>query len=339
MNRKLLPSIYGVFAFLILTILPGTVLAVSYDVNIIATVPGCGDEIIGTGEECDGSNQGGASCSSLGFASGPLSCSSVCTRITSACVAATPDGGGSVRSDYSYPDLPNTNIVVSGYSEPYARVQLLKDGQLTATAIANEGGHFQLTISGLNEGTYLMQLVSVSSLRIFARGETFPLRVVSGLTTRVSDVLLPPAVLVDETLTGVVFRGRAIPNTSIVMRIFNASTTIERLITTDNNGDFVSTIDNAQLPASLYQAELRLSFRGFEVITTIPKFQTNNLVNAGQNCLLTYDLSADCALNVVDFILARRYYQFSPTVLLFDYNNDGKQDLKDFSIMAYYWTG
>ena len=74
------------FLFLLNLSLVQFVFAQSYDVDIVATVPGCGDSVIQSGEQCDGSNFGGATCSNIGFTTGSLSCSSVCTLITSACL-------------------------------------------------------------------------------------------------------------------------------------------------------------------------------------------------------------------------------------------------------------
>jgi len=53
------------------------------------TGPVCGNGVIETGEDCDGTNLGGASCTSLGFSGGTLSCSSTCTYDTSACTTGT----------------------------------------------------------------------------------------------------------------------------------------------------------------------------------------------------------------------------------------------------------
>ena len=47
--------------------------------------PVCGNSVAETGEDCDGGDLAGASCSSLGFDSGILACSSSCTFDTSSC--------------------------------------------------------------------------------------------------------------------------------------------------------------------------------------------------------------------------------------------------------------
>lgn len=51
----------------------------------------CGNGVINSGEQCDGSNLGGQSCSTQGFAGGNLLCSSSCSFVTSQCSLG---GGG-----------------------------------------------------------------------------------------------------------------------------------------------------------------------------------------------------------------------------------------------------
>lgn len=54
----------------------------------------CGDGFIDPDESCEGANLNSATCSSLGYASGTLSCLSTCTFDTTSCVAASSGGGG-----------------------------------------------------------------------------------------------------------------------------------------------------------------------------------------------------------------------------------------------------
>jgi hypothetical protein len=49
------------------------------------TTAECGNAILETGEDCDGSDLGGQSCPSLGFMFGTLACTPACTFDTSAC--------------------------------------------------------------------------------------------------------------------------------------------------------------------------------------------------------------------------------------------------------------
>ncbi len=61
------------------------------------SAPTCGNGLLDSGEQCDGTNLGGATCTSKGFAGGTLSCSSSCTLVTSACTAS-PCGNGIIDS-------------------------------------------------------------------------------------------------------------------------------------------------------------------------------------------------------------------------------------------------
>lgn len=56
---------------------------------------GCGNGILETGEQCDGGDLGGATCTSLGYTSGTLACTSNCMLDTSGCAVC----GDGVRED------------------------------------------------------------------------------------------------------------------------------------------------------------------------------------------------------------------------------------------------
>jgi hypothetical protein len=57
-------------------------------IMMTAVVPGCGNEIIEDGEQCDGGVLQGATCVSLGFTGGTLQCSNSCSLNTEDCSSA-----------------------------------------------------------------------------------------------------------------------------------------------------------------------------------------------------------------------------------------------------------
>lgn len=164
-------------------------------VEITATVPGCGDGIIGPGEECDGGNLGGMSCSGLGYSGGVLSCTSACTLNTSQCSASSPGGGGSRRRQSGPVRIPDTNVVFTGTAYPRNTVTLLKDGQVVATSSADASGNFQMTISGLSGGVYNFSVYSEDPRGIRSALLTFPIKVTAGVTTKVGDIFVAPPIL------------------------------------------------------------------------------------------------------------------------------------------------
>jgi len=54
----------------------------------------CGDDVLDSGEECDGVELGGETCAGLGFDSGTLACTSACTFDTAECLMVTLCGDG-----------------------------------------------------------------------------------------------------------------------------------------------------------------------------------------------------------------------------------------------------
>ncbi|MHB8874304.1 MAG: FG-GAP repeat domain-containing protein [Myxococcaceae bacterium] len=54
--------------------------------------PFCGDGLVGEGEECDGSDLAGASCTTLGFDTGSLACDGACKFLTLSCVKRCGNG-------------------------------------------------------------------------------------------------------------------------------------------------------------------------------------------------------------------------------------------------------
>jgi hypothetical protein len=120
------------------------------------TDPICGNNIQESGEQCDGSDLGGASCVSQGFSGGTLLCASLCTFDTSSC---TSGGGGGGR----FVPPPVTGVIFSGRAYPGSSVTLLKDAQIVATTVAGPDANFQISISGLSAGSYIFSVYGEES--------------------------------------------------------------------------------------------------------------------------------------------------------------------------------
>src|SRR3989344_1929626 len=86
---------YIILLFSIFYFLNSNLIVSAASVNISADVQGfCGNGVVNSGEECDGSNLNGKSCSTQGFSGGTLSCNANCTFNTSACTSSGGGGGG-----------------------------------------------------------------------------------------------------------------------------------------------------------------------------------------------------------------------------------------------------
>lgn len=62
----------------------------SQQINATVKISICGNDVIEGGEDCEGANLNGKSCTTLGYSGGILSCDIACTFDTYACIPPTP---------------------------------------------------------------------------------------------------------------------------------------------------------------------------------------------------------------------------------------------------------
>jgi hypothetical protein len=312
-----------------------------YVVDIVAYVPGCGDGVIQGGEQCDGTNFGGTSCSSLGLGNGVVQCSSVCTVITNACVPTVPQTGGGTRieRDPIVPVITKTNVIVSGQAAPGAVVSVMRDAQPYGMAMAKADGTFQITIAGFIAGTYLLQVRAELGTIHHVMTDTFVVQVNKDSTTKVSDVLVPPIVRGGTVMAGgLELRGMAVPNTVVnVLRQGSLIGTGQ----VSSVGEFIITTDTPVARGERLELVMivtnRPPVRTFFTSTFIGESDT--AIEKPLSCLNSVDISGECRVDLKDFAIAVYTYLFKPVSARIDFNKDGQIDLVDFSIMAFYWTG
>lgn len=81
----------------------------------------CGNSIKETGEQCDGTDLGGTSCTSLGYYGGTLGCSAACQRQTNSCIFTAPQVSATPTINYSNggaTTLTNTNSTAVVFNFP-----------------------------------------------------------------------------------------------------------------------------------------------------------------------------------------------------------------------------
>jgi hypothetical protein len=312
--------------------------AQSYTVDIFAIVPGCGNGFIESTEECDGVNLGGSSCAALGFDSGTVTCSSVCTLVTTSCLLKTQSSSNATRLSGKTRDVPATNIIVAGLAAPQMSITLLKDGQRVGSGVVKPNGEFQITVSGMASGMYTMQVVGETVTGEYIRSKTFPIRVVADSTTKVSYVYLPAIGSVSETDVEYVVRGMSLPLSTVT--IWQGDTALPYSASVGIDGMYEIRIPKTVFPAP---TTVTIMTERDTIKTTSESFviatKEEAPVTAADDCSLPFDITGDCRANVIDFVIARSWFLKQVQDDSFDYNKDGKLDLVDFSIMAFHWTG
>ncbi len=318
--------------------------AFAITVEVTATVPGCGDGVIGIGEQCDGSNLGGSSCSSLGFTGGVLSCASLCTFNTTQCTSGSSGGGGGGGGG-GFTPIPSTNIVFTGRAYPKSTVTLLKDAEIVATTVAGANADFQVTISGSSGGNYLFSIYSEDAKGARSPLQTFPVSVTSGVTTKVSGIFIAPTIILDkrEVRRGdtITIFGQSVPGSEVTINVNSAEEFFIKK-PTDATGAYLLHFDTSVLETGEHHARSKASLNG--EITAFGKSAgfivgTKNIFAEVPKSAVKGDLNSDKRINLVDFsIVAYWYKRLNPPASV-DFNNDKKVDLIDFSIMAFHWTG
>ncbi len=308
----------------------------------------CGNDIIDSGEQCDGSNLGGQTCTSRGYTGGTLSCGGSCAFDVSACTSSAPPAppGGGGGGGYA---PPVTSVIFEGRAYPKSTVTLLKDAQVAATTITGADANFYISISGLSGGNYIFAAYSEDSKGIRSSLLTFPVSITSGATTKVSGIFIAPTISVDKSEVkrgdNIAIFGQSAPNSEITISV-NSDEEFFNKVNADKNGIYLYNFDTSPLEMAQHLTRSKAAYNG--EISSFSKsisflVGTKNIAKASQE-ILKGDLNADGRVNLIDFSIAAYWYK-RPISVEFAVkeserlNGDAKVDLVDFSIMAFYWTG
>ena len=333
--------IIAVFLILSALLLSCSVYASSQEAS--TTSPICGNNIQETGEQCDGLDLGGASCVSQGFAAGTLSCAALCTFNTSAC---TSDGGGGGGGGFVPPLV--TGVIFSGRAYPQSSVTLLKDAQIAATTIAGADANFQISISGLSAGNYIFSVYGEDSKGRRSSLLTFQVSVTQGAITSVTGIFIAPTIAVDKSTVkhgdNIAIFGQSAPEGEITIAV-NSEEEFFVKTTADDGGVYLYNFDTAVLEMGEHFTKSKTALNGEissfgQAVSFAVGTETTDKDTGADECSKTKtDLDCDGRINLVDFSIMAYWYGRSSPPSNIDLNSDNKIDLIDFSIMAYYWTG
>jgi hypothetical protein len=319
-------------------------------VNVSADVQSlCGNGSIDSGEQCDGSNLGGQTCVSRGYAGGTLTCNSNCAFNTSACASGGGGGGGGGGGFFAPP--PETAVVFSGRAYPKSAVTILKDAQIAATTVADANANFNATISGLSGGNYIFSVYSEDNKGIRSSLLTFPISVTTGAATRVGGIFIAPTISVDKSEVkrgeDIAIFGQSAPQADIIISVSSDEEFFGKALS-DKDGIYLYNFDTSFVNYGTHYTKSKASIGNIAVsnFSNVISFKvgTKTVFAQSTKCPLKGDLNNDCRVNLIDFSIAAYWYKRSlsaefklkETERL---NGDAKVDLIDFSIMAYYWTG
>jgi len=319
----------------------------SGEVEIDARVPGCGDSVIDVGEDCDTLNLNGKTCTTQGFTSGTLSCTASCAFNTSSCSLSSGGGGGGGGSSGS----SRAQVVLSGRAYPLSTITILKDAQVVAKTIADEGAEFQINVAGLSSGSYVFSVFGEDSQGFRSPLFTFPVSVTRGVLIKIDNIFIAPTLAVSKSQVKkgdpITLFGQSTPAAEVTLEV-NSEQQIFVKATTDTSGVYLHNFDSTVLEYGQHHVQSRAAFAAAissqSIKVPFAVGDKNILLDTKAPCPAKADLNSDCSVNLVDFSIAAFWYNriLNESFALREkekLNGDGKVNITDFSIMAFYWTG
>ncbi len=268
------------------------------------------------------------------------------SQVTATPVGSTTSGGGGGGGGYG---PGSASITFAGRAYPESTVTLLKDSQIAVATIAGPDARFEISLSGLSGGSYMFSLYSTDSNGNRSALITIPVTLAPGSSTYISGIFIAPTIAVDKPFVergeNIAIFGQTAPVGNVIISVHSNE---EILVNTpsDENGVYLYNFDTSPLELGGHSAKSRVTLAGeassfgnpvpfgVGVTSTIP---------VDPSCRRA-DVNCDGRVNLVDFSIAAYWYRRALSSEFLEIekarlSNDGKIDLVDFSIMAYYWSG
>ncbi|KKS65207.1 MAG: Clostripain-related protein [Parcubacteria group bacterium GW2011_GWC1_43_12] len=337
------------FIFFSQNISADTTSAVTFTVKISV----CGNDEKEFGEECDGEDFGGSTCQTQGFSGGAISCNPACEMNDSQCnniptatptpTSAVQPGGGGGGGSIAAPTV--AQAIFKGKAYPESKIALLKDAQKVAEMPAGPDANFEINISGLSPGSYIFGVSAEDKKGNRSITHTFSISVTAGTATTISGIFIPPTISLDkaEVKKGEALNifGFGIPQAEIAILI-NSEKEIVKKTTVQNDGGWLYKFNTLEIDYGDHSAKARAikddDISSFSSVLSF-KVGTKNTLSIPERAFNKSDLSKDGKTNLIDFSILAYWHKRKNPPADMDLNSDGKIDLKDFSIMAYNWTG
>lgn len=267
--------------------------------------------------------------------------------------APAPSGGGGGGG--GSPPLTTGGIVFLGTAYPGSKVVALKDAQQATEAMASSSGSFEMTLSALSAGSYAFLFSATDAKSDRSTLLPYSTTVIAGGVQRITDIIIPPTLRLDkvEVRKGdpIEASGYSASQAEVVVSLISEKTKTETvtMLTAGVDGSYRHSLPTTALALGTYSVRARTNLKtGQSAWGSLGSFTVGdkNVVTpvAKPACPPKGDLNGDCRVNIVDFSIAAFWFKrpltdVAKTTVDLNLVKDGAVDLKDFSVMAYYWTG
>jgi hypothetical protein len=239
--------------------------------------------------------------------------------------------------------------IFKGLSYPGSTISILKNGIVIAELPASPDGSFEIHVRSLAAGTYTFGVRAKDKSGLTSKLLSFTVYISGGIVTIIDGILIPPTVTSDyievKKRESITFFGSSVPNAEVRLS-FMSSVELLKSVITNASGTWKYTLDTSLLSYGDYEVKARsitmntlslysdsLTFRIGDVTRARPK--ASSLVGFRKKC----DLNDDGRVNLLDFSIMAFWYKRLGFPQKVDLNTDSKVNLTDLSILAYCWTG
>ena len=249
-------------------------------------------------------------------------------------------GGGAIGS--------GATVIFNGRAFPASPVTLLKDGQIVASTAAGGDAMFQITLTDLSTGSYIFSVYTEDSKGNRTSLQSFPLTVTPNVTINVGGVFIAPTIAVDKSQVkrgdNIAIFGQSVGKGEVTIHVGSENEYFLKT-TADKNGVYLYNFDTSVLENGQHSTKAKSAISG--EISDFGKavgFLVGNLnvaAVAGVKKSIKGDVNLDGKVNLIDFSIVAYWYKRPglPKTIDDRLNGDGKINLVDFSILAFNWTG
>lgn len=255
-------------------------------------------------------------------------------------------GGGGGGGGY-VPPTYQTSAVFKGIAYPGSNITLLENAQVAAVTQAGPDAKFEIDVSNFAPGTYTFGVWGSDPAGNRSETQTFTVTVENGAMTVISGIFLPPTLSVDRTQVKqgdvVTFLGYTAPGANVTVTV-HSTNDIVNSVASEDSGAWIyklntSPLDYGSHTAGAFAATGTAVSPTSELVAFTVGNENVSAPPPASSACIPADLNCDGRVNLVDFSIMAYWFGRPNPPARIDLNHDGKIDLVDFSILAYYWTG
>jgi hypothetical protein len=240
-------------------------------------------------------------------------------------------------------------VVFKGIAYPSSIVTLLKNGVILVELPANPNGTFEIKVKDLPSGTYSFAIRAEDGQHNRSALDLYTVYVTPGVSTVVDGIFIPPTITTDkvEVKQGdpIIISGNSAPSALLTISIHSGADLLKK-IASNTSGFWSYKLDSSELDLGEHETRAKASTgTNLSLFSDTIKFivgtknrqrtASSKIVSSNKKC----DINNDGRVNLLDFSIMAFWYKRTGFPTKVDLNADNRVDLSDVSILAFCWTG